>query len=450
VKAENGPWTERVAGQVYMKLLIAGGNMTTTNVMQIRVMPSPTANARVERGGPRLVRAAYGEPQVTPAMDNAPVTLTSIMEGILGYAVGQGAQALGQVAVVLKALNPLAVTPAEAETYTPPATPPANTPAPSPSDLAAITPAAGTPAPAQAPGSSAPASTAPTSHCPTYPVATSAPLNIFFTSYTDAITSQQLLADYRGLYNAGVTKGLQYDPNFANRMNFLAACGATVGVFVINGKEFPNFEKMNHTAYTAANGKDDHIVVPNDNEIVYMYAVNDHMFEVVLSWQALTNDFYTSNLSFHTDSNFNPIYDPVIEPIEMPLAYELGTNVFNKATNPDWCEEMVQKDTNQFLDDEFHSKFEPNNQDATGSGSYGNLTNAPSYQILPPHLVLNLRDPPPIGAPYVEPKDKDPQTAYNVPPTQPMPYISLKDPPTSTIPAKLPTCVPKPVSQTSQ
>ncbi len=66
VKAENGPWTERVAGQVYMKLLIAGGNMATNNVMQIRVMPGPSANARLEEGGPHLVRASFGEPQAIP------------------------------------------------------------------------------------------------------------------------------------------------------------------------------------------------------------------------------------------------------------------------------------------------------------------------------------------------------------------------------------------------
>lgn len=120
VKVESGPWTERVAGQVYMKLQIVGGNMASNNVMQIRVMPSPTANAQLQTedlnvpGRPHLVRTAYGAPQVTPAVDNAPATLTSIMEGMLGYAVGQGAQALGQVVVVLKALNPVAVTPAEA------------------------------------------------------------------------------------------------------------------------------------------------------------------------------------------------------------------------------------------------------------------------------------------------------------------------------------------------
>jgi hypothetical protein len=110
VKAENGPWTERVKGQVYMKLLIAGGNMTTTNVMQIRVMPPPTVNARNagpgQYLGPHLVRAAFGEPQTAPAGEGSSTSVTSLMQGSLGYSQGQGAQALGQVPVVSKNLAP--------------------------------------------------------------------------------------------------------------------------------------------------------------------------------------------------------------------------------------------------------------------------------------------------------------------------------------------------------
>jgi FecR protein len=106
VKAETGPWTERVKDQVYMKLLIAGGNMNTNNVMQIRIMPSPTANASNTRGNAHLVRTSYGEPQpqpepqITPALAEAAVTIAGIMQGTLGYSQGQGAQALGQVPVV--------------------------------------------------------------------------------------------------------------------------------------------------------------------------------------------------------------------------------------------------------------------------------------------------------------------------------------------------------------
>jgi hypothetical protein len=106
VKAETGPWTERITGQVYMKLLIAGGNMATNNVMQIRVMPSPTANAKNAPGAARLIRASYGEPQVTPAVANSPVTIAAIMQGTLGYSQGRGAQALGQVPVVSQNPSP--------------------------------------------------------------------------------------------------------------------------------------------------------------------------------------------------------------------------------------------------------------------------------------------------------------------------------------------------------
>jgi hypothetical protein len=110
VKAESGPWTERIQNQVYMKLLIAGGNMNTNNIMQIRVLPPPTANARVQSHGPHMVRAAYAAPQVVPGTAGPLISLATIMEGILGYSQGQGAQALGQVAVV---------------TYGPPVPPPA-------------------------------------------------------------------------------------------------------------------------------------------------------------------------------------------------------------------------------------------------------------------------------------------------------------------------------------
>ncbi len=114
VKAENGPWTERVKGQVYMKLLIAGGNMNSNNVMQIRVMPPPATTARNSPRGPHLVRTAYGEGQLPEVIALVP-TLYNLLEGILGYSQGQGAQALGQVAAVQKGA-PSQPPPAQAST----------------------------------------------------------------------------------------------------------------------------------------------------------------------------------------------------------------------------------------------------------------------------------------------------------------------------------------------
>jgi hypothetical protein len=110
VKVENGPWTERVKGQVYMKLQIAGGNMATNNVMQIRVMPPPTVNAQNPGGqphpAPHLVRAAYGEPQTAPAGEGSGTSVASLMQGMIGYSQGRGAQALGQVPVVSQSAPP--------------------------------------------------------------------------------------------------------------------------------------------------------------------------------------------------------------------------------------------------------------------------------------------------------------------------------------------------------
>lgn len=105
VKAENGPWTERVKGQVYMKLLIAGGNMATNNVLQIRIMPPSVQNAQSRFNGPHLVLAAYGQSSNIsdwPAELGVKIYhLQTLIEGMLGYSQGAGAQALGQVPVVL-------------------------------------------------------------------------------------------------------------------------------------------------------------------------------------------------------------------------------------------------------------------------------------------------------------------------------------------------------------
>jgi hypothetical protein len=107
VKAETGPWTERVKGQVYMKQLIAGGNMATDNVMQIRVMPPPTVNASIAPGiAPRFIRTSYGEPQTAPSGEGSGTSLTALMEGMLGYSQGRSAQALGQVPVVSQSAPP--------------------------------------------------------------------------------------------------------------------------------------------------------------------------------------------------------------------------------------------------------------------------------------------------------------------------------------------------------
>jgi ferric-dicitrate binding protein FerR (iron transport regulator) len=90
-----------------MKQLIAGGNMATDNVMQIRVMPPPTVNASIAPGiAPRFIRTSYGEPQTAPSGEGSGTSLTALMEGMLGYSQGRSAQALGQVPVVSQSAPP--------------------------------------------------------------------------------------------------------------------------------------------------------------------------------------------------------------------------------------------------------------------------------------------------------------------------------------------------------
>jgi hypothetical protein len=433
VKAETGPWTERVAGQVYMKLLIAGGNMATNNVMQIRVMPSPTANAQVQRNGlseigkPHLARASYGEPQATPAVDNAPITLTNLMEGMLGYAVGQGAQALGQVAVVLKALNPLAVTPAEADEGPKPAAPaPAPTapePPASPEDLAAITPAA---------GGAAQTGPATGTGCVESSNKVSRPLNIAFTSYVDVVPAETLYAAYQRLYQAGLNPNdnVACKYSFAARMNAIAAKGTAIVLYVLDAKD-PHFDELLTRAKAAYQyAQNTHpslkLQVPSEYEYAMIIKIDlddskskkagngasngasngtsnaaasgagngatngagnsasngtgDQIYEIVISLQALMNGYYQSQSLTDNDGAARQFIKgaalpvPIAAPFEMPMAYELGTNAYNKVIHPDWCEEMVEDDTDRFVKAMF-SKYAPNSDPdgKTGSMTYGDM-----------------------------------------------------------------------------
>jgi hypothetical protein len=127
VKAEDGPWTERVPNQVYMKLLIQGGNMNTNNVVQIRVMPTASSTNGAPSGvtsspltvsqvrdlprrspdagvlfrNPYFLLAAYSRPAARPRQVGGTyavmTTMSYLIRLMIGYAQGQGAQALAQV-----------------------------------------------------------------------------------------------------------------------------------------------------------------------------------------------------------------------------------------------------------------------------------------------------------------------------------------------------------------
>lgn len=98
VKAESGPWTERIPGVAYIKLNIVGGNLANNNQLLIRILPTAPNQALLARS-PRLVRAGYHE-QTPSSSQGLLGTLVDLLEGIIGYSQGQGAQALAQVPVV--------------------------------------------------------------------------------------------------------------------------------------------------------------------------------------------------------------------------------------------------------------------------------------------------------------------------------------------------------------
>jgi hypothetical protein len=387
VKAETGPWTERVAGQVYMKLLIAGGNMATNNVMQIRVMPSPTANARVQSGGPHLVQASYGGAQATPAVDNAPITLTNLMEGMLGYAVGRGAQALGQVAVVLKALNPLAVTPAEADE--PPA--PAQPAPPAP-------PAPGTPSPTSPPTQAAFILAAKTlSPAPVLQKCLNSPAdagisslpNIHFASCSAAMTSQQVYAAYNDLYLCSAT--------FRKKMNGIKG---QVFVTVVDGKSplgvsfqagaiagYNNIVNINPNSGVQPPPKN----APEDYAYTYRQEKSGNI-RVVLSAQNLIYNVYPIQFSTGPYYDFpadacgvtqDPISSP--EPVEQLLAYELAENAAGWDADSNYTEHPDEGETNTIMFELGYGKnlmFQINlTKDETPARNCASMSGATNYDI---------------------------------------------------------------------
>jgi hypothetical protein len=107
VKAEEGPWTERIPGIAYMRFKIVGGNMARNNIMEIRILPRPGTAAR-RSPTPRAVFASYPakpglDPVAAPSPEPQGSATTSpgdLTSGSIGCAVGQGAQCLVPVPVL--------------------------------------------------------------------------------------------------------------------------------------------------------------------------------------------------------------------------------------------------------------------------------------------------------------------------------------------------------------
>ncbi len=174
--------------------------------------------------------------------------------------------------------------------------------------------------------------------------------------------------------------------SFADRMNQVAAAGKPVGFFVVNGDD-PQYLPFRQKSLAVYNSNPS-LIAPNANEFAMTIPIPQSQgggYEVVISQQALMNGYYDSNAAKA---------NPVTEPIQMPMAYELGTNVYNMVKNPKWCEQMTQKDTNRFITAEF-PWFPANSSEDSGSAFYGDMKGQPQHDT---HGVLDLFNPSARGA----------------------------------------------------
>jgi hypothetical protein len=103
VKAEEGPWTVRIPGVAYVRYRIQGGNLAENNIIEIRILPGAQPQASVSTGA-RLLNASYSPDAADQTQAAAPTLLNLLgadetngqlnASGLIGYSVGQGAQAL--------------------------------------------------------------------------------------------------------------------------------------------------------------------------------------------------------------------------------------------------------------------------------------------------------------------------------------------------------------------
>jgi hypothetical protein len=116
--AANGPWSVKVPGVAYMRLMVHGGNLQGDNAMQIRILPPRASQALVDErphlvlagykqnqqstsAGPSVISlfngsvndAALSQCQATPMNQQMCMAQAITVSGDMGYSIGAGAQA---------------------------------------------------------------------------------------------------------------------------------------------------------------------------------------------------------------------------------------------------------------------------------------------------------------------------------------------------------------------
>jgi hypothetical protein len=95
VKAEDGPWTERIPHVAYLRYKIIGGNYATNNVVEIRILPDRDRSLRaVRQMPPGFVRVIYGDGQLAQAAAAMQPSPQALLGGTRGTPVGNPTQNL--------------------------------------------------------------------------------------------------------------------------------------------------------------------------------------------------------------------------------------------------------------------------------------------------------------------------------------------------------------------
>lgn len=92
VKAEEGPWTERIPHVAYERFQVISGNLASDNVLQVRILPTNGPRTARQRGTEGFVQVGYGTQPVQAY--SQPATIREITSNALGQPEGHGSQSL--------------------------------------------------------------------------------------------------------------------------------------------------------------------------------------------------------------------------------------------------------------------------------------------------------------------------------------------------------------------
>jgi len=193
-----------------------------------------------------------------------------------------------------------------------------------------------------------------------------------FTSYSGDITSQQLFNAFQSLYTGSPSFHALMDRVGTTRFQRKGGRSSIryqVNVIVVsqaNGK-FQDLYDLALFGYSclAQNHPDTAgYQKPDANHPEFAFTLGpdaDGAINVIISTPALEYGYYRGL----SRTAAKPTLDKIMEPIQVVLAYELGTNVAGRVLNPSYTEQPHQEDTNKFLEEAF-TRLDPSTKQLVG------------------------------------------------------------------------------------